>query len=96
MDKPSFNLPNMQIPRRTMPDIPSGPSFKMPSDPVISRGPVSAPSKESPTNNNSSVYNYSLNVNVSGSNSSANDIANVVMNKIKTIESQQVRKQVLR
>jgi TP901 family phage tail tape measure protein len=96
MDKPSFSLPNMQIPTRTMPDIPSGPSFKMPSDPVISRGPVSAPSKESPTNNNSSVYNYSLNVNVSGTNSSANDIANVVMNKIKTIESQQVRKQVLR
>jgi 4-hydroxy-3-methylbut-2-enyl diphosphate reductase IspH len=68
----------------------------MPSDPVISRGPVSAPVKESPTNNNSSVYNYSLNVNVSGSNSSPNDIANAVMNKIKTIESQQVRKQVLR
>jgi hypothetical protein len=43
-----------------------------------------------------SVYNYSLSVNVEGTNASANDIANVVMNKIKTIESQQVRRQVLR
>jgi hypothetical protein len=43
-----------------------------------------------------SVYNYSLSVNVSGTNANANDIANVVMNKIKTIESQQVKRQVLR
>ena len=43
-----------------------------------------------------SVYNYSLSVNVSGTNANANDIANVVMNKIKTMESQQVRRQVLR
>jgi hypothetical protein len=43
-----------------------------------------------------SVYNYSLSVNVEGTNASANDIANVVMNKIKTIDSQQVRRQVLR
>jgi hypothetical protein len=43
-----------------------------------------------------SVYNYSLSVNVKGTNASANDIANVVMNKIKTIDSQQVRRQVLR
>jgi TP901 family phage tail tape measure protein len=48
------------------------------------------------TAEDNSVYNYSLSVNVEGSNASANDIANVVMNKIKTIESQQVRKQVLR
>jgi hypothetical protein len=43
-----------------------------------------------------SVYNYSLSVNVEGTNASANDIANVVMNKIKTIDSQQLRRQVLR
>ena len=96
MTKPSFNLPNMQIPTRTIPDIPSGPSFKMPSDPGISTRPITSPSKEPVANNNSSVYNYSLSVNVSGTNSSANDIANVVMNKIKTIESQQVKRQVLR
>jgi TP901 family phage tail tape measure protein len=43
-----------------------------------------------------SVYNYSLSVNVEGTNASANDIANVVMNKIKSIESQQVRRQVIK
>jgi hypothetical protein len=43
-----------------------------------------------------SVYNYTLSVNVNGTNANASDIANVVMNKIKTMESQQVRKQVLR
>jgi TP901 family phage tail tape measure protein len=96
MAKPSFSLPNMQIPTRTMPDIPSGPSFKMPSDPGISTRPMTSPNKEPVANNNSSVYNYSLSVNVSGTNSSANDIANAVMNKIKTIESQQVKRQVLR
>jgi hypothetical protein len=45
-----------------------------------------------------SVYNnnYSLSVNVGGTDASANDIANVVINKIKAIDSQQVRRQVLR
>ena len=45
-----------------------------------------------------SVYNnnYSLSVNVGGTDVSANEIANVVINKIKTIDSQQVRRQVLR
>jgi hypothetical protein len=51
----------------------------------------------SQTSLDNSVYNnYSLSVNVEGTNASANDIANVVMNKIKTIDSQQVRRQVLR
>jgi hypothetical protein len=53
----------------------------------------------SQTTLDNSVYNnnsYSVNVNVDGTNSSANDIANAVINKIKTIESQQVRRQVLR
>jgi exosome complex RNA-binding protein Csl4 len=40
------------------------------------------------------VYNYSLNVNVAGSNSDANTIANVVMNKIQQMESRQIRRQV--
>jgi hypothetical protein len=51
----------------------------------------------SQTSLDNSVYNnYSLSVNVEGTNASANDIANVVINKIKTIDSQQVRRQVLR
>jgi len=48
------------------------------------------------TANDNSVYNYSLSVNVDGTNASANDIANVVMNKIKNIQSQQVRRQGVR
>jgi TP901 family phage tail tape measure protein len=50
------------------------------------------------TAQDNSVYNntYSLSVNVGGTDVSANEIANVVMNKIRTIESQQVRRQVLR
>jgi hypothetical protein len=83
-----------------------GKSFTMPVYPEISRDYVEPnPGGNLYQKNDSvglnaqvdnSVYNYSLSVNVEGSNASANDIANVVMNKIKTIESQQVRKQVLR
>jgi TP901 family phage tail tape measure protein len=44
------------------------------------------------TNNSSdSVYNYSINVNVSGSNSNADDIAKVVLQKIKGIDNQKLR-----
>jgi hypothetical protein len=50
----------------------------------------------SPTAVDNSVYNYSLSVNVEGTDASANDIANVVMNKIRNMQSQQVRRQVLR
>ncbi len=53
-------------------------------------------SAASPTAIDNSVYNYSLSVNVEGTDASANDIANVVINKIKNIQSQQVRRQVLR
>jgi hypothetical protein len=43
-----------------------------------------------------SVYNYNLSVNVEGSNSSADQIANVVIGKLRNIQSQQVRGQVIR
>jgi len=48
------------------------------------------------TAQDNSVYNYSLSVNVDGTNASANDIANVVMGKIKNIQSQQVKRQGVR
>jgi TP901 family phage tail tape measure protein len=51
---------------------------------------------ESSTAIDNSVYNYSLSVNVEGTDASPNDIANVVINKIKNMQSQQVRRQVLR
>jgi hypothetical protein len=90
--------------------IPSGPTipndfaqpvYNMPSrkyaDVSDSAGIYSTSSNPtSLTAQDNSVYNYSLSVNVEGTNVSANDIANVVMNKIKTIDSQQVRRQVLR
>jgi hypothetical protein len=37
------------------------------------------------------VYNYSLSVNVSNSNANANEIARVVMNQIKQVDSQRIR-----
>ena len=45
------------------------------------------------TSTDSSVYNYSLSVNVSGNNLNADDIASTVMQKIKYIDGQRVRGQ---
>jgi hypothetical protein len=46
---------------------------------------------ELPANNNSAVYNYNLSVNVSNTNANPNDIARVVINQIKQIDSQRIR-----
>jgi len=43
-----------------------------------------------------SVYNYSLSVNVAGTNATPDQIANVVMRKLQGVESQRVRGQVVR
>jgi hypothetical protein len=51
---------------------------------------------ESSTQVDNSVYNYSLSVNVEGSNASPDQIANVVMRKLQDFGSQRVRGQVLR
>jgi TP901 family phage tail tape measure protein len=88
----------------TAPIVPnnfSQPVYNMPSRSYAgadSPGGIYPTSNISPslTAQDNSVYNYSLSVNVEGTNTSANDIANVVMNKIKNIQSQQVRGQVLR
>ena len=45
------------------------------------------------TSTDSSVYNYSLSVNVSGNNLNADDIASTVMQKIKYIDGQRIRGQ---
>jgi TP901 family phage tail tape measure protein len=79
----------------------SQPVYNMPTRDYAnagSSGGVYSTSNISPslTAQDNSVYNYSLSVNVEGTNASANDIASVVMNKIKNIQSQQVRGQVLR
>jgi hypothetical protein len=51
---------------------------------------------ESNTQVDNSVYNYSLSVNVEGTNASPDQIANVVMRKLQDFGSQRVRGQVLR
>jgi hypothetical protein len=43
------------------------------------------------TYNGESVYNYNLSVSLNGSNMNANDVADVVMSKIKQIDSQRIR-----
>jgi hypothetical protein len=48
------------------------------------------------TSQDNSVYNYSLSVNVDGTNASPDQIANVVMKKLQGIDSQRVRRQVIR
>jgi TP901 family phage tail tape measure protein len=43
----------------------------------------------------SGVYNYNLSVTLNGSNMDANDVANTVIQRIKQVESQRIRRQVL-
>ena len=71
------------VPKMSAPTIqsPSGSSF----------APSVVGDSTSATNNNSSVYNYNLSVNVGSSNAGAQDIANAVMQKIKSVDSQRVR-----
>jgi TP901 family phage tail tape measure protein len=86
LPKPTqFNKPVYSMPERNYADLGSSEGIYEPASPEVS----------SPSTNNS-VYNYNLSVNVEGTDASANDIANEVMSKIKSIQSQQVRKQVLR
>jgi hypothetical protein len=54
-----------------------------------------APQSTTATQMDNPVYNYSLSVNVNGSNANADDIANTVMTKIKRMDSQRLRKQVI-
>ena len=95
MNKPAFNKPSlglssMGIARPPMPQLPSGPKFKLPTDLEVSRGPVKLPASQPPANNNSSVYNYNLSVNVA-SQSDPNTIAQTVMAQLQRVESQRVR-----
>ena len=71
----------------------SGPSFSAPGTYRTSMRPSG---NNAPAQANNSVYNYELNVNVSGSNVDANTIANTVITKIQQIDSQRIRRQVAR
>jgi hypothetical protein len=54
-----------------------------------------APQSTTATQMENPVYNYSLSVNVNGSNVNADDIASTVIDKIKRIDSQRLRRQVV-
>jgi hypothetical protein len=49
------------------------------------------PSISSNTGNSEVIYNYQVNVNVTGSNSNPEDIANVVLGKIKSMDARNIR-----
>jgi hypothetical protein len=58
---------------------------------------INAPSKVSNStsvnNNSSAVYNYSVGINIGGSNANPQDIARAVMTQIKNVDSQRIRTQ---
>jgi hypothetical protein len=58
-------------------------------------GSVFAPQSTTATQLDNPVYNYNLSVNVNGSNANADEIANSVMGKIKKLDSQRIRKQMV-
>ena len=75
----------------------SGPSYSPADLPTQAMSGISRAATNSPTSisDNSAVYNYSVNVNVNGTQAgNPNDIANAVMQKIKEVEAQQIRRQV--
>ena len=55
--------------------------------------PATVSNSTSVNNNSSSVYNYSVGINVGGSNANPQDIARAVMTQIKNVDSQRIRTQ---
>jgi hypothetical protein len=55
--------------------------------------PTSNNISTSVNNNSSAVYNYSVGINVGGSNANANDIASAVISQIQYIDGQRIRGQ---
>ena len=79
----------------SMPNMISN-SFVTQSYPEMSTTSISPMTNVSSANvNNSStaVYNYSVGINVGGSNANPQDIARVVMTQIKNIDAQRIRSQ---
>jgi TP901 family phage tail tape measure protein len=89
--KTSFGLPNMGTVRSPMQKISSGPRFNVPTGNELRKQiAVAQRPSQAPANNSSSVYNYSLSVNVA-SQSDPNAIAQTVMGQIRNIDSQRIR-----
>jgi hypothetical protein len=69
----------------------SAPTYKTPSTNIIAPSNIS--NSNSINNNSSSVYNYSVGINVSGTNLNSQDIAREVMTQIKNVDAQRIRSQ---
>ena len=78
--------------RRKVKDFAS-PVFYTPSNTMINANPISGAYSASNVDNSSMVYNYNIGINVGGTNASANNIAQTVIDEIKYIDSQRVRTQ---
>jgi primosomal protein N'' len=59
----------------------------------VSVTPITNMSSANVNTNSTAVYNYSVGINVNGSNSSPNDIARAVMTEIKNVDAQRIRSQ---
>jgi TP901 family phage tail tape measure protein len=59
----------------------------------VSVMPITNMSSANVNTNSTAVYNYSVGINVGGSNSSPNDIARAVMTEIKNVDAQRIRSQ---
>jgi TP901 family phage tail tape measure protein len=94
--KSRYSLPEIQYAPRDF----DSPVYSMPDRSVPKSQDVSSVygenSQASLSQVDNSVYNYNLSVNVEGSSSNAEQIANVVIGKLRNIQSQQVRGQVIR
>jgi hypothetical protein len=89
-NKPAFKLPSMGMTRPSMPQIPSGPRFNIPTKGELRPPSVNTLPSQPPADMSSSVYNYNLSVNVA-SQSDPSTIAQTVMSQIKMIDSQRIR-----
>ena len=69
----------------------SAPTYQTPSTNIIAPSNIS--NSNSINNNSSSVYNYSVGINVSGTNLNSQDIAREVMTQIKNVDAQRIRSQ---
>jgi hypothetical protein len=91
-----YRIPEVQYAPRDF----NSPVYSMPDRSVPKSQDVSSVygenSQASLSQVDNSVYNYNLSVNVEGSSSNAEQIANVVISKLRNIQSQQVRGQVIR
>ena len=68
----------------------NSPTFSTPKS--MSSSVMGSSGSQTAVNNSKTLYNYNLSVNVSNSNANPNDIARTVINQIKMIEDQRIRR----